>query len=455
MKRGATTLLLVLQGWVSAPSALAAHRFPPPDFESGYHLPSTATPAARSLWLQNLDVLVLAVALGLAAYLVLKRRSRKAVVGLSLFSLLYFGFYRQGCVCAIGSVQNVALGLFGSGYAIPLATLGFFVLPLIFALFFGRAFCAAVCPHGALQDLVLLRPVQVPAWLERGLGVFPFLYLGAAVAFAATGSAFIICRYDPFVPLFRLSGSVGLLLLGAGFLLVGMFVGRPYCRFACPYGALLKLAALVSKWRVTITPDVCTQCRLCEESCPYGAIQRPVQLPLTPQGMRVDRRRLGGLVLLLPVLILAGSWLGGASAPAASRLDATVALAERYLVEQKSPVAYGVQTAPALALVRAEQEGQALLARAVDIRQRLVRAGRWAGGWAGLVLGLSLVGLSVRHRRTDYEPDRGACLGCARCFSYCPEERVRCGRPSESVVIAARRLEPVAAGSPTPEKGGV
>ena len=49
--------------------------------------------------------------------------------GLSLFSLLYFGFYREGCVCAIGSVQNVALALFDSSYALPWVTLVFLATP--------------------------------------------------------------------------------------------------------------------------------------------------------------------------------------------------------------------------------------------------------------------------------------------------------------------------------------
>ncbi|MHC5086583.1 MAG: 4Fe-4S binding protein, partial [Planctomycetota bacterium] len=41
----------------------------------------------------------------------------------------------------------------------------FFFSPLVFTLFFGRSFCAAVCPLGVIQDLVLLRPLKVPIWL--------------------------------------------------------------------------------------------------------------------------------------------------------------------------------------------------------------------------------------------------------------------------------------------------
>ena len=126
---------------------------------------------------------------------------------------------------------------------------------------------------------MLLKPVKVPPWLEQALSVLPYIYLGAGVLFAATGSAFIICQYDPFVPIFRMSGRTLMVLSGAALLLLGVFVGRPYCRFLCPYGALLKLGAIVAKWRVRVTPDYCTQCRLCEASCPFGAMREPEVQP--------------------------------------------------------------------------------------------------------------------------------------------------------------------------------
>ena len=271
--------------------AIAEQRFPPPEFESGHQLPVTTTPAARALFFQYLDVVVLAVCLGVSSWLVFKRRSRNGVMALSIFSLVYFGFWRKGCVCAIGSVQNVALAVFDREYAVPVGVVAFFVLPLVFALFAGRTFCAGVCPHGALQDLVLLKPLKVPLWLEQGLSVLPYIYLGAGVLFAATGSAFIICQYDPFVPIFRMSGRTLMVLSGVALLLLGVFVGRPYCRFLCPYGALLKLGATVAKWRVRVTPDYCTQCRLCEASCPFGAMREPATGGASPQALTGDRRR--------------------------------------------------------------------------------------------------------------------------------------------------------------------
>lgn len=410
-------------------SALAEPRFPPPDFsETNHQLPITTTPSARAEWLQYLDVAVLAACLGVAVWLIYKQRSRRGVFWLSLFSLGYFGFYREGCVCAIGAPQNIALGLFNPGYAVPLTVIAFFALPLVVALFAGRAFCAGVCPHGALQDLLLIKPLKVPAWLEHGLGILPFIFLGFGLSFAATGTGFPICRYDPIVPIFRLNGPGLLIVLAAVTVLLAMFVGRPYCRFLCPYGALLKLASLAAKFRVRVTPDICTQCRLCENSCPFGAMREPSPGTVEPKSLVPERRRLGWLLLLVPALIAGGAWLGGELAVPVAKLNPTVELAERYIAQQKSPVDYGVMTPEALSLERAERDPEALLKSAADMRRRFWLACVLFGGWIGLVVGIKLASLSLRTLRTDFEPDRGACFACARCFRSCPQELVRIGQ---------------------------
>jgi ferredoxin len=322
-------------------------------------------------------------------------------------------------------LQNVALALGDSGYAVPVGVLAFFVLPLAFALFAGRTFCAGVCPHGALQDLVLLKPVKVPSWLEQGLSILPFVYLGAGVLFAATGSAFIVCEYDPFIPVFRMSGRALMVLTGAGLLVLGLFVGRPYCRFLCPYGALLKLAGSVAAWRLRVTPEDCTQCRLCEASCPFGAIRQPESGKPEPEVLAQDRRRLACLLVLLPLLVGVGGWLGGRFSGPASQLHPSVSLAERFVREGDTPPKAGVPTSDDRALERARQNPKELVAEAAAIRHKFCLDGWLFGAWVGLVIGAKLVSLSVRQQRTDYEPDRGACLSCGRCLEYCPHELKR------------------------------
>ena len=438
MSRPRLALLLLFLGLVVGGWAVAEPRFPPPDFQEGHVLPETHHPTPRALWLYYGDAGVLVASLGLAAWLVLKKRSRRGVVALSIFSLLYFGFYREGCLCAIGSVQNVALALFNPSYAVPLTVLILFVAPLLIALFFGRVFCAAVCPHGALQDLVLVKPVIVPRWLEQGLSVIPYLYLGVGVLFAATGSTFLICRYDPFVPIFRMTGPFAMLLTGAAFVVAAMFVGRPYCRFLCPYGALLRLASSVSKWTPRITPDQCTQCRLCETACPFGAINPPSAPAPPPKAVAAERGRFLGLIAALPVLVLAGAWLGSRFSEPASRLHRSVGLAEFYLQQQSPAAQTNLTTVQELAFSRAQKEAAELLPEAVAVRRRFVLAGALFGVWIALVVGVKQLGFSFWRKRTDYEPDRAGCLGCARCFLSCPQERVRLGlMPAEEAAALA------------------
>lgn len=409
-------------------TAGAAPRFPPPDFvETQHELPATTTPEPRILWIQYLDVAALTGTLALATWLVYQRRSRRGLFWLGLFSIAYFGFWRKGCVCAIGSPQNIALGLFDPTYAVPLGVLAFFTLPLVFSLFFGRTFCSAVCPHGALQDLVLIKPLKVPNGLEQGLSVLPFIFLGAGVWLAASGAIFLFCHYDPIVPVFRLNGRSLMVVAGVGILAIGTLVGRPYCRFLCPYGALLKMAATVSRRRVRVTPDHCTQCRLCEQSCPYGAMREPETEPASPAARRQDRRRLGGLLIALPALVALGALLGGQLGKAAAVIHPEVALAEAYALEPDSERTPTPPTPDELALRRAQDNPEPILQAGIDLRQRIETGGWWFGAWTGLVIALKLISLSLRRHRTDYEPDRGACYACARCFDYCPQELSRRG----------------------------
>ncbi|MCS6921819.1 MAG: hypothetical protein NZM07_07905, partial [Elioraea sp.] len=126
-------------------------------------------------------------------------------------------------------------------------------------------------------------------------------------------------------------------------------------------------------------------------------------------------------------LVAAGALIGHRLGPAVAKLDPTVALAERFLQQQQSPVDHGLMTPEALSLQRAERDPKGLLQAAAEMRGRFVLACALFGGWVGLVLGVKLVSLSVHVRRTDFEPDRAACFACARCFRSCPQELVRLG----------------------------
>lgn len=417
MARVALVALVAFAAW----SSVADNRFPKPQFENGYQVPVVAEPAVRASVTAVADPVLLALCLGLAAWLGLGRRSRRGLYLLTLFSLLYFGFYRKGCVCSVGSVQNVAAWIGHPQVVLPLSVLAFFLLPLLFALFAGRVFCSSVCPLGAIQEMTVLYPQRVPPLVHEVLKQIPVVYLAAAVLLASTGAAFIICRFDPFIALFRLGGEVPLMVAGLVLLLLGVFVARPYCRYGCPYGVLLSLCSRVSKWHVTITPSDCVQCRLCEEACPFGAIHKPGGEAREPRETGV--RRLKRLLLLLPVLVLLGGWCGGLLDGALGRLHPVLRLEQAV---RTGAVSGDLQLEQEVEAFRSSGAAEDELARqASEVRRRLHIGGVLAGGFIGGYLGFCLIGLALRRRRPDYTIDAGACLSCGRCFSSCPQEHAR------------------------------
>ena len=78
---------------VAAP-AWSQSRFPPPEFEEGYTLPTTTEPHGRGGWADYMDLAVLAGALALASVATLWIRRRWVIVAISVAALGYFGFYK-------------------------------------------------------------------------------------------------------------------------------------------------------------------------------------------------------------------------------------------------------------------------------------------------------------------------------------------------------------------------
>jgi len=402
--------------------AFGEERNPPPEFDNGHELPALTQPAPRAESLQYVDLAALVVALSLASYLAIRRRSRAGMFALMIACIAYFGFYREGCICPIGAIQNVAMAVFDNSYAVPLTVLAFFALPLAFALAFGRTFCAAVCPLGGVQDLVALKPVTVPAWLEHSLGLLPFVYLSVAVLLAATGSAFIICQYDPFVAFFRRNGAWEMLTIGAIILVVGVFVARPYCRFACPYGAILRVLSRLSWKHATITPDRCVQCRLCEGVCPFGAIEKPTT-PAPASRRLAGKWTLAAAIVATPILVAVGAFSAKQLAGVTAQVNPTVALARQVFMEDNGQT--DEPTLASAAFRASGGEADELYKQAGKIEARHETGLLWVGGFLGLVLGCKIVSLSIRRTRTEFTIEAGRCVSCARCFRACPMERAR------------------------------
>lgn len=407
--------VLICLGW--HPDLSGQDRFPRPEFESDYEHPEHQIPLQRSYLRDYIDVIVLITALSVTSWLAIKKRSRRGLVWVSVFSLAYFGFFRQGCICPVGSVQNVALALFNTNYSIPLTALLFFIIPLVFALLYGRVFCAGVCPLGAIQELTGIHPLRLPKAVESALAAVPFIYLALAILFAAMKSQFIICRYDPFVGIFRLDAPYTMVIFGALLLLSGIFINRPYCRYLCPYGVLLNIFSRFSGKHLTITPAECINCRLCENACPYDAILPPDTI-LPAAERKKSRKMFLTWLVLVPVFTATGALIFYNLGPGLASISQEVRLAREIRLEKESGIE--AVSKDAVAFKEAGKTEDELFAGELAVIYRFRKASPWAGGFLGLSLGIGLVALTIRTSRTGYIPHRGKCYSCGRCFKYCP-----------------------------------
>lgn len=411
-------------GWLAVPLAAAGEaRFPQPQFDSGHRVPQAVHPPFAELVSPWADVLILAAALAASVWLVRKVRSRRWILAFSLVCLAWFGFVRQGCICPVGSVQNVAVAAW-SGGGLPWAVAAFFALPLLAALLFGRVFCAAVCPLGALQDLFIVRPQRVPRVLDALLRLVPLAVLSFGLVYAVNGAGYVICRTDPFVGLFRRSAPLPMLLTGMAVLLLGLFLARPYCRYFCPYGVLLEGCSRLAWRRVEITGNDCINCRLCVGVCPVGAVAVPRGEAGDAAHARQFKRFLLALALA-PLLVagaLAAGWLSGASLAGAHPAVSLVARLEAAAGDQ-------ADSDPELeAFKRSGKSREWAEAQARETVGRFRKGCAAAGAFVGLVAALRLLGLTRLRRLSVHEADRIRCVACGRCFPACPKNVRTAGR---------------------------
>lgn len=141
------------------------------------------------------------------------------------------------------------LRIFAGG--VSLSTIGALAAPLlmlIVALIYplaGRSghYCANVCPFGSAQELagkLSRRKLRITPRVLKLLSVLRNLLWGVLMALLLTGTCTAWIDYELFTAFLYSSASVWVIVLAALFLVLSVWVPRPYCRFVCPTGALIK-----------------------------------------------------------------------------------------------------------------------------------------------------------------------------------------------------------------------
>lgn len=399
----------------------AQNRFPKPDFESGYQYPQvTHAVPNETLW-AAIDIAMLVILMSVVAWAVLKKRVRTPIIAVSLVSVSYFGFFRAGCVCSIGSIQNVTLAMADHSYIIPIGVLLMFALPIVFTLLFGRVFCAGVCPFGALQELVNIKNHHIPRAIATTLGIIPWIYLILAILLAVSRGGFIICQYDPFIGIFRLGGDMTLIFVGVALLIISIFTGRPFCRFICPYGALLSLFSRVSVWKMKITPVPCINCELCHNACPIDAIRPPHDNKVNESRAKGVKRILIYFVVI-PCITIAGAFVMRYASEPLSTMNKDVRLYQMVIENERNP-----QENQSFELQSFYGKGgslEKLEPQVMIFKEQFTRNSTIAGAFIGLIIGITFISLSIKRTRKTYEIDDANCVNCAQCMKYCPQDKM-------------------------------
>jgi len=220
--------------------------------------------------LRPLAGLYIFVMMGVLAWLWYRGRISRTLAAAVLVVSAAFGFLfasiapYQFQLLLLGDTEGL-----GGPLVFAIVILG---LLLLLALVFGRIFCSSLCPLGALQELASLAPVpKLRLRAKTALYAIRFVVLGIIIVAAVFFSVNILVFVG--VPgLFSLAFTVGTLVM-LGLLVLSLFLYRPFCRILCPYGALLSLAGLGSRFRLRRNPS-CIECGKCEFACPVDEAKR-------------------------------------------------------------------------------------------------------------------------------------------------------------------------------------
>lgn len=141
------------------------------------------------------------------------------------------------------------LRIFAGGVSLSaIGALAAQLLMLIVALIYplaGRSghYCANICPFGSAQELagkLSRRKLRITPRVLKLLSVLRNLLWGVLMALLLTGTCTVWIDYELFTAFLYSSASVWMIVLAALFLVLSVWVPRPYCRFVCPTGALIK-----------------------------------------------------------------------------------------------------------------------------------------------------------------------------------------------------------------------
>lgn len=164
------------------------------------------------------------------------------------------------------------------------AGLFIFIAILALGLFLKKGFCGWMCPVGSVSEALWRlgrrlfgRNLRLPAALDAPLRAVKYLLLGFFLwaIWNMDGPMLEAFLDSPFnaaadLRMYRFFAHPSGLTLGVLGVLAGLslVVQNFWCRYLCPYGALLGFLSLASPLRITRTAATCIDCGACARACP-------------------------------------------------------------------------------------------------------------------------------------------------------------------------------------------
>lgn len=188
-------------------------------------------------------------------------------------------------LCPFGGVETLYKYITAGSFVQKIHESAFIlmVIGLLTALLFGPVFCGWVCPLGTIQEWVgglgkkLFKKRRynhfIPAKIDNLLRYARYLVLAWVIYMTATTGTLFFETVDPYFALFNFWSSEvaigGLIVLGVT-LLASLFVERPWCKYACPYGAVLGISNLFRIFSIRRTASTCKLDGACDITCPMN-----------------------------------------------------------------------------------------------------------------------------------------------------------------------------------------
>jgi len=156
------------------------------------------------------------------------------------------------------------------------------ILGFILAVLFGPVFCGWVCPLGTAQEWTSKLGKKlfkrrfnrfVPGKVDAVLRYLRYGVLVWVLYMTAVTGRLVFAEVDPYFALFNFWSSevavAGLVVLGIT-LAGALFVERPWCKYACPYGAVLGVTNLFRVFKIRRNEPTCIACDKCSNRCPMN-----------------------------------------------------------------------------------------------------------------------------------------------------------------------------------------